>query len=190
MSSKEAAVGTFCTWIAIIVLMVLGASAGAQEQRDETSALAQELASLLDRAGLDSMAGRFGETDEGFVAALYMPEQLLIVVSARYPSPSLLKEKILGGRYRDVYLDLHGATDPATRLVIEDLGVDGIQPRRSEGRSVDVYTKGGASPFAFDGEWKKRKLSEDAYRKMFDQVATEYADMLRALILQARSVAS
>ena len=140
-----------------------------------------ELATLLDRGKLDSVAARVPGTEDIFVAALYVPGQQLILVSGRYAAPSLLREKILGGRYREVYQDLYAASEPATRWVVEDLRVDGLRAEREKNGPFDVYTRAGGAPVFFDGQWKRHKLSEEAYQQAFRQADTAYAQMLGVL---------
>jgi hypothetical protein len=142
----------------------------------------EELAALLDRGKLDSVAARVPGSEDTFVAALYVPGQQLILVSGRYAAPVLLREKILGRRYREAYQDLYGASDPATRWVVEDLRADGLRPDRVKDGPFDVYTRGSAAPVFFDGEWKRHKLSEEAYRDAFKQADTSYAQMIGVLV--------
>jgi hypothetical protein len=156
--------------------------AAAQESR--TIELARELTGLLDRAKLDSIATRRPESTDVFVAALYFPGQLL-VVSSKYAVPALLNEKIVKQLYRDAYIDLNVAVDPATKFFIEDMGADGLRPRREENTPFDIYSKGDTR-FPFDGDWKKRKLSEDAYMATFNEAETTYTRMLEALIAELK----
>ena len=143
---------------------------------------AGQLAALLERGKLDSVAARVPGSEDRFVAALYAPGQHLILVSGRYAAPTLLREKLLGKRYREVYQDLYGASDPATRLVIEDLRADGLHPDRAKDAPFDVYTPAGGEPVFFDGEWKRHKLSEDAYRNAFQQADAAYDRMVGVLV--------
>jgi hypothetical protein len=176
-------------WSSIIVLtlVVLGLPQPAAAGADESEALVGELTSLLERASLDSIAARTDESADSFVAALYMPDQQLIVVGAKYAVPALLNEKILNRKYRDVYIDLWGASDPASRIVIEDLLADGIHATCDSGQPFDIYTQGNGKPFAFDGHWKERKLPEQEYMQVFDRADAEYTRMLRALIREVKN---
>jgi hypothetical protein len=141
-----------------------------------------DLAALLDRGRLDSVAARVPGSADAFVAAFYVPGQQLILVSGRYAAPALLREKILAKRYREAYQDLYGASDPATRSVIEDLRADGLRAERVKNGPFDVYTSAGAAPVFFDGDWKRHKLSEDAYRDAFERADASYARMIGVLV--------
>lgn len=146
-----------------------------------STASVEELAALLDRGKLDSVAARVPGSEDTFVAALYVPGQQLILVSGRYVAPALLREKILGRRYREAYQDLYGASDPATRWIVEDLRADGLHERAKDG-PFDVYTRAGGAPLFFDGQWKRHKLSEEAYRTAFQQADASYARMVGVLV--------
>lgn len=150
----------------------------AQETR--SGAAAKELAQLMEKAQLDSVAAAMPDTTDAFVAAMFIPGQLMIV-SARYAAPSLLREKIMKKEYREVYVDLNSAATPKTRVFIEDLNSDGLVARPDDDVGFDTYETTD-SRLAFDGEWKKQKLSEDEYRKRFAEADTAYAGMLAALL--------
>lgn len=168
--------------------MVLAAAPVVAQSR--SPAAAEELASLLDRGKLESVAARVPGSPDTFVAALYVPGQQLILVSARYAAPSLLREKILLGRYRDAYVDLYSASDPQSRRVIEDLGVDGLRFQPSKDAPCDVVTPPGAEPFRFDGEWKRRKVSREAYTEVFDRADASYASIAEVLASALRGQSS
>jgi len=61
-----------------------------------------------------------------FVAALYFPGIQLLVVSGKYTVPQLLTERVNKKEYRDVYLDLNGASVAESKVFIEDPGADGF----------------------------------------------------------------
>jgi hypothetical protein len=164
---------------ATVAWVFLGGAPGGAQSR--SPAAAQELASLLERGGLESIAARVPDSPDTFVAALYVPGQQLILVSGRYAAPSLLREKILRGQYRDAYVDLFSASDRQSRRVIEDLGVDGLQSRPPKNAACDVVTPPGAEPFRFDGEWKRHDLSRDAYMLVFENADASYASMAGVL---------
>ena len=132
----------------------------------QSSALAGELVQLLTAAQLDAIAAKDSEGADRFVAALAFPGQL-IVVSARYEVPMYVEEKILSGDYREVYLDLNGASIPDTKVLITDVGADGLMSGLEATDMVDT----GSGPVLFDGD-------ADA--------EAQYVRMLNALILEAR----
>jgi hypothetical protein len=152
-------------------------------QDGRTVALAHALTDMLQGAKLDSIATRQPGSDDVYVAALFFPGQLL-VVSSKYAVPALMNERIALQKYRDAYIDLNVAVDSGTKVFIEDMGADGIRARRAA-TAFDIYSKG-ETRFPFDGDWKKRKLSEDAYMSTFSEAETHYTRMLESLIAELK----
>ncbi|HXE79710.1 MAG TPA: hypothetical protein VNK41_03095 [Vicinamibacterales bacterium] len=156
----------------------------AADQVGRTQELAKRLTALLDERKLDSIAARDPNDPNQFVAALYFPGSQLLVVRAKYAAPALLNEKILKGQYRDVYIDLNAASDPSTKILVEDMMADGLKARRQDDEPFDSFSKGRGDRYAFDGEWDDRKIKEEDYFKTFAGVEQEYAQMLETLITQ------
>jgi hypothetical protein len=171
--------------LTLLVTLTAALATDAASQDRPTMALAKQLTALMKQRGLDSVAAHVGPSEQRFAAALYLPDQMLIVVAADYSAPALLKERIVLERFRDAYLDLSGASAPSSRVVVQDLGADGLRARPQEGQSVDVYTRGTENAFVFDGDWKRLRLREEAYRATFAEAESEYEQMLRALLAEA-----
>ena len=146
-----------------VLVLLFNASTGYAQQ---SSALAGELVQLLTEAQLDAIAAKDSEGVDRFVAALAFPGQL-IVVSARYEVPMYVEEKIRSGDYREVYLDLNGASIPDTKVLITDVGADGLMSGLEATDMVDT----GSGPVLFDGD---------------TDAEAQYVRMLNALILEAR----
>ena len=109
----------------------------------------------------------------------------LLLVSAKYSAPSLLEEKLGKKDYRNVYIDLNSASVPDSKVFIEDLGADGLRATHDDNTPFDTYEAAGKRT-AFDGEWKKQKLSEDDYKKVYSTADERYSQMLTALLAQMR----
>lgn len=146
-----------------VLVVLLNSSNGYAQQ---SAALAEELAQLLNGAQLDAIAAKDSEGTDRYVAALAFPGQL-IVVSARYEVPMYVEAKISNGEYREVYLDLNGASIPDTKVLITDVGADGLMSGDETADMVDT----GSGPALFDGD-------ADA--------EVQYVRMLNALISEAR----
>jgi len=170
--------------LAVTGVLCVAPPLGAAEQSGRTQELAGRLTALLDARKLDSVAARDPNVPDQFIAALYFPGSQLLVVQARYAAPALLNEKILLKNYRDVYIDLNAASDPATKILVEDLMANGLKARRDDNEPFDSFSKGREDRYAFDGEWRKRRISEEDYFKTFSGVEEQYAHMLEALIGQ------
>lgn len=173
--------------LSALVAAILAAPLFAQPllaQEAQSAAAAKELASLLADRKLDAVATRMpGETDK-YAAVLAFPNQLL-VVWARYAAPAVLNEKLIGKQYRDIYIDLNSASIAGTKVLITDLGADGLRPKRDRDEPYDTQDAGKGG-FNFDGNWKEDKLSEEDYMKVYAEADAGYKAALEALIAEIK----
>ncbi len=169
----------------LALVFALSISADALAQESKSGPLAKQLAAALDAAKLDSIAAKDPSSADVFIGALYFRGAQLLAVSAKYAVPALLNTRLLKQEYRDIYIDLNSASVPATRVLIEDLGADGLKAKRDENQPYDSYELAGKRT-AFDGDWKKQNLSEDDYMKAFSAADERYAQMLTALLAQLK----
>ncbi len=163
----------------LLAVSVVSAMGGGQDSKSEAAAKA--LARALDAAKLDAIAAPDPDSPNGFVAAMYIPGAQLLVVSANYSAPTLITEKLAKKDYRDVYMDLQAASVAGTRIFIQDMLADGLVAK-PDGPG-DVF-EDGVKSITFDGEWKKAKLSEEEYRRLFTEADEKYAKMLTLLTAQ------
>ena len=169
--------------VAAFVLLIAPALAHAQES-SRSSQLATELTKLLDALKLDAIAAKI--QGDQYVGALYFPGSQLLVVKARYIVPERMDAQLAGKNYRDVYIDLNSASIKDTKVLVADLGANGLQSaRRGNNQPYDTVDTGGKS-YAFDGDWGKAKMSEQEYTKAFQTNDAEYAQMLEALVAQLK----
>lgn len=162
------------------VLLLAPTLTAAQESK--SAELASTLAQMLDSMKLDAIAAKI-EGDQ-YVGALYFPGSQLLVVRARYIVPERMDAALTQKSYRDVYIDLNSASVPDSKILISDLGANGLYSRRRENQ-FDTADLGGKS-YTFDGEWGKAKLSEQEYTKAFQASDMEYVKMLEALVAQLK----
>jgi hypothetical protein len=165
----------------IVVSLLLG-PAQAIAQESKSAQLASELVKLLDSMKLDSAAAKL-DKDE-YAGALYFAGTQLLVVKARYIVPERMDAQLAQKNYRDVYIDLNSASVPASKVLIADLGANGLFARRRENQ-FDTADLGGKS-YSFDGDWGKAKISEQEYTKAFQTSDTEYIRILEALVAQLK----
>lgn len=154
-------------------------------QQARSPAAAKELAAALEASKLDAIAAADPADPGTFVAALYFPGAQLLVVSAKYAAPSLLVEKMNSKNYRDVYIDLNSASVAGSKVFIIDQSCDGLVAKPDGDQAADTF-ENGDSQLSFDGDWKKAKLSEDAYMKAFADADDRYAKILGLLASQAK----
>jgi hypothetical protein len=160
----------------------------ASAQGTKSSAAAKQLAEVLDRLKLDSMAAPDPSDPGAFVAALYFQGAQLLVVSAKYSAPSLLVDKLAKKDYRDVYIDLNAASMAGTKIFVMDQAADGLIARPADG-AADSWEEGNKTT-AFDGDWKRAKVSEEDYDKAFAAADERYARILMLLTEQAKKAGS
>ena len=153
--------------VAAVTVLIVGAASWAQGQ--ESAPLAGQLAAALESAQLDSIAARDPvgpQGDDRFVAALRFPGQLM-VVSARMDPPIYVEQKLAAGSFRDVYMDLNMASVAETKVLVTDVGADGLQAG-APGDSANVA----GTVVAFTDAATVEHAEADA----------SYARMLRALL--------
>jgi hypothetical protein len=163
-------------------LALFAASAAAQTR---SAAAARELAAALDAAKLDSIAAVDPSDPESFAAALYFPGSQLLVVSAKYAAPALLLDKMSSKNYRDVYIDLNSASVAGSKVFIIDQSCDGLVAKPDGDQAADSFEHG-SKQVAFDGDWKKAKISEDEYMKSFADADERYSKVLAMLTARVK----
>ncbi len=167
----------------VVVSLLLVAPAFASAQESRSSQLVTELVMLLDAMKLDSIAAKV-EGDE-YVGALYFSGSQLLVVKARYSVPQRMDVQLAGQNYRDIYIDLNSASIPDSKILVSDLGANGLQARRGNDQPFDTVDIGGES-YSFDGDWGGAGMSEQEYMKAFETTDAEYARMLEALVAELK----
>ena len=86
--------------------------------------------------------------------------------------------------YRDIYIDLNSASIAATKVFIIDQNADGLVAK-PEDQACDTW-EAGTKQVAFDGEWRKAKMSEEEYQKAFATADERYSKILALLTAQAK----
>ena len=166
---------------AALLLALTPALASAQESK--SAQVASELAKMLGSMKLDSIAAKIG--GDQYAGALYFAGSQLLVVQARYSVPQRMDAQIAQKNYRDVYIDLNSASVPDSKILIADLGANGLTAKRADNQAFDTVDRGGKT-YSFDGDWNKAKISEQDYMKAFQDSDAEYAKILQALLTQIK----
>lgn len=162
----------------------LTVSPGAMQDSKSTAA-ARDLAAVLDTAKIDSIAAPDPASPGTWIAALYFKDAQLLVVSAKYSAPALLEEKAKAKDFRDIYIDLNSASVAGTKVFVQDMSADGLVFKPGNDGPADTWEEK-ARTVAFDGEWRKAKISEEDYQKAFGDADARYARMLSLLAAQAK----
>ena len=165
------------------VLSLLSIPASAEDSK--STAAAKALVQALEASKLEAIATADPASPGVFIAALYIPGTQLLVVSAKYAAPPLLVDRINAKDYQAVYVDLQSASVRGSKVFIMDQGADGLVAKPSGDSAADSFDEGDKS-VAFDGDWKKAKISEADYTKAFADADDRYAKMLAMLVAQAK----
>lgn len=168
-----------------VLVLALSCASGVSAQESKSSALAKQLTAALDAAKLDSIAAKDPSAADTYCAALYFAGSPLLVVAAKYTVPQLLEARLGKKEFRDTYIDLSSASVPDTKIFIQDAGGDGLRAKREENQAFDSFELAGKSTL-FDGDYKKQKLSEQEYLKMFSSADDRYTQILTALLAQLK----
>jgi hypothetical protein len=168
-----------------VLVLAPAVSVPAEAQNSRSAALAKELTDLLQQRKLDSIAARHPGAADQFVAALFFPNQLL-VVTAKTVAPAVVNEKLIRREFRDVYIDLNSASIPESRFMITDMGADGLQPKREQNQPFDSQDIAGKG-LRFDGNWREDKMSEQDYMKAYGAADEAYIAALQALVAALKS---
>ena len=172
------------TLLCLLTVAAMGSMTGVQAGRDASSAArAGELISLMQAKGLQTFAVRVPDRADQFAAVMAFPEVQLLVVTARHANPDLLAAQVAQKQFSEVYAELQSAASQDSRTFFQDLGGDGLG---GEG-GVDVMYERGVQTL-FDGNWKRAKLSREAYDTRLAAADKRYSEVLDALIsgLKAR----
>jgi hypothetical protein len=164
----------------LALLTVFGATQAESPER------AAELVKLMNERAMTAIAAADPAEPGRFVAAMLAGPQLL-VISARYSAPALLRERILKSEFQQVYGDLHSAGDREGRVFIIDSSADGLKLARE---SSDVSWRNSATNAIFNLDWKSQKLKEADYRRTYEQDEKAYAKMLGTLIGAIKSTSA
>jgi hypothetical protein len=173
--------------LAVVCLVVasMAAAAPAVAQDSRSAPLVKQLTAALEAAKLDSIATKDPAASDVYIGAFYIPGTQLLVISGKYASPPTLDYRILHKEYRDVYIDLNSTSPLDSRLIIEDTGADGLRAKRGDSVGFDSIEATGKRTM-LNSDWKKQKLSEDAYMKVYSTSDERYAEMLTALLAQIK----
>ncbi len=169
--------------------LLLAVPASAQPAAAGTAAAVKELTTLLappdGAAGPRFIAAEDPSDSSRFVAAMILPDLQVLLVSAAYQAPVLLRERVLTRKYRDAYQDLQAASLPDGKVVIEDLLANGLAFKPAKGQAADAATIEGKT-VTFDGQWRKAKLKEDEYTSAYAAAEKAYTRLLGLLVTQAK----
>jgi hypothetical protein len=153
------------------------------QQESKSAPLARQLTQALEAAKLDSI-GATDPSTGGFVAALYIPGTQLLVVSGKFDTPAYGTHRLSKKEFRELYMDLMGASVAGSRLFAADVSCDGLVYRPDGDAPADTWEQASKTQ-VFEGA-KKAKLSDEDYLKVYSEADAQYARILALLLAQAK----
>jgi hypothetical protein len=166
----------------VVVLATMPVSSkGTTDEASLSAAPAASFIASLEQRKLEAIVARDPEEPGRYVAALYVPGSLLLVVSAPYPVPAAIDKRIVEGRYLDAYLDIQGQANRQGHFFVVDSLADGLTKVCESDHPFDSTTINGGTTVSYDGKWETQKLTEEDYDARFSRDDTRYARMLKVL---------
>src|ERR1700733_9804388 len=152
----------------------------------KSTAAVKEVVDLLTAKHLTAFATHNGDANK-FVAALLVPGAELFVVGATYDRPGDLDYEIEHGDFTSTYEDLRSGVIAHDRVIVEDMGPNGIVPTPKKNEQFDTITIG-TEKHTFDGNFAEpnhhdaHKMAYDDYVKAYTDADDRYTQLLTALI--------
>lgn len=169
----------------VMIPLLAAAPAAAAADTEKSPALAAELTQLMAGAGLDAVAAVDPETPERFVAVLAFPKVQFLVISAKYPAPTLMLQQIAAKQYKDAYMALQQAGLAEGKFFLQDMGANGLHASGDDG--VDVLYENVVKQTLFDGSPDAHKMSKAEYAKRFAAADAVYSRLLGILIAEVKT---
>jgi len=177
---------TRVTFSAFIILFAIGARAPLDAQESQSAAPAAAVKVLFDQLKLTSIAGKDPEEPGRYVAALYIADSQLLVISAPFAVPAAMDKFIAEGNYMDAYQSLQAVGNHKGHFFVVDMQTDGLKRVNEVDQAFDSTTTDGGTAIQFDGKWDAQKLSEPNYNATFATDDARYAKLLKAIATELR----
>jgi hypothetical protein len=168
------------------VLAMTAAVAGSAPPDLHSPTLVKRLTTALTDHGLEAIAAQDPDEPDRFIAALFIRDAQLLVVSARHQVADALSARLARKEYRDVYLDLSSSSQSLNSWFLQDMQADGLCTTR--GQTADLLYEGTTSPVVFDGDWKRHGNSERDYQQQLADADERYSRLLEILIRQVQAL--
>jgi hypothetical protein len=168
--------------VGIALALTMAVVSGVPGQTSLSTAPAEKLARLLQERKMQHIAAVDPSEEGRYVSAMLVGDSQLFLVSARYPQPSLLDERLKRGDHEGAYAELNSASIREGRFFVQDLGEPGLRASRMADRAFDIVYVSETKRTAFDGDWMAQRLSQESYSSAFQDADKQYARALEALL--------
>jgi hypothetical protein len=156
----------------------------AARQAANSPALAKELVAELAKKKTDCVLAKDPSVPGQYVAALHVSGLQLLVVSAKFADTQSMEFRMFSGDCMNGYADINAAATATDRVIINDLGADGLNAMPKKDAPRDGITRGGKE-MKLDGDknaLKAAKLTPEDYLKTFNEADASYSAYLRLLL--------
>lgn len=171
---------------ALVVLFAIAAAAPVFAQESQSAAPAATVKALFDQLKLTAIAGKDPDEAGNYIAALYVQDTQLLVISAPYAVPKAMDKIIADGNFMDAYQSLQSVVNHKGHFFVVDMQNDGLKRVNGADEAFDSATTDGGATIQFDGKWDAQKLTEAAYNAQFAKDDARYAKILKALATELR----
>ena len=175
----------FAVFVVLFAMAALAPLATAQ-QPSQSAAAAATVRTLFDQLKLTSIAAKDPEEPGRYVAALYIADSQLLVISAPYAVPAVMDKYLAEGNYMEAYQSLQSVVSHKGHFFVVDMLTDGLKPVNEPDQAFDSTTTDGGNAIQFDGKWDAQKLSEADYNAKFAKDDARYAKLLKVLATELR----
>jgi hypothetical protein len=175
----------FAAFIVLFAMAALAPLASAEEA-SQSAAAAATLKGLFEQLKLTSIAAKDPEEPGRYVAALYIADSQLLVISAPFAVPAAMDKFLADGHYMEAYQSLQSVDNHKGHFFVVDMLNDGLKRVNEPDQAFDSTTIDGGTTTQFDGKWSEQKLSEADYNAKFAKDDARYARMLKILATELR----
>lgn len=169
--------------LGLVVGVGLGGAVTLRAQSSKSAAPAKEVAALMTKAKMDCVVMENNTVFGGYVAALNVPGAELTVVSARFKDTTSMAYKLYKKDCMGAYEDLNAAVDAMDRVVIDDIGADGLVATPKKDMPRDSIARDGKT-IKLDGDskvLKQQKVTPEEFAKTFASADETYTQLLLLL---------
>ena len=163
-----------------------GSGAPALAQESQSAAAAATVKGLFEQLKLTSIAGKDPEEPGRYVAALYIADSQLLVISAPFAVPAAMDKILADGNYMEAYQSLQSVVNRKGHFFVVDMLNDGLKRVNEPDQAFDSTTTDGGTAIQFDGKWGDQKLSESDYDARFAKDDARYARLLKIIATELR----
>jgi hypothetical protein len=169
-------------------LAAFAAGAGVYARQAASTGPAKELATLLTSAKTDCVFAKVPSDTGRYVAALNVAGVQMLVVSAKFNDQTAMEYRAYTKDCMGAYADLNSAADAQERIIIEDMGADGLVALPKKDAPRDGVNRSGKT-MKLDGDpklLKKEKIAPEVFDKTFHEADEMYVHWLRLLLSELK----